>query len=78
MDKTTIQLSKATKSDLDSLKDGDKESYEMILQRLIQHYSETAEDEDDVDGVDEAQAREIARELANEQIAERVIPEAQR
>jgi len=76
MDKTTIQLTKDTKSDLDGLRDGDKESYEQMLQRLIQHYRET--EQDGTDCVDPAQASEIAREVANEQIAERVIPEAQR
>jgi predicted CopG family antitoxin len=67
-DTTTIEITKAQKAQLDELKTGSKESYKDVLQRLIDGY--------DTDGDDMTEA--TVRSIANEQITERVVPEAQR
>lgn len=71
-DKTTIQLKHSTKTDLEELKRADGESYDSVVKMLIARYNNSQDS--NCDGIDETEAREIA----NEQISERVIPEAQR
>lgn len=72
VDKTTIQLKDSTKTELEELKRADGESYDSVVKMLIAHYNNSQDG--NCDGIDEAQAREIA----DERISERVIPEAQR
>lgn len=66
---TTIQLSDDTKADLEDLKQVEGEPFESVVQRLIASYSESQSGE---------LSEEEVREIVNEQINERVIPEAQR
>ena len=65
---TTIQLSPETKERLESLQDGGKETFEETVLRLIEYYSK----ESDTD-MTEQKVREIARE----EITERVVSGAQ-
>lgn len=69
-DTTTIEITERQKSELDSLKNADREAYKAVVDKLIAHYKKTIDDAE----LDETKVRE----LANEQIAERVVPEAQR
>lgn len=61
---TTIRLAEDTRDKLAALK-RDNESYDTAVKRLLGEY----------DGV---VSQSEAREIANEQITERVVPEAQR
>jgi len=67
--KTTIQVLDVTKEELEGLKDGDKETFDSVVWRLIEHYKENT--------TDGTMSETRVREIANEQIADRVIPEAQ-
>lgn len=69
MDNTTIQIRTEQKRALDDLKEVSDESYKSVLQRLIDEYNNTSQN-------DLTEAR--VREIVNEQIAERVVAEAQR
>jgi len=66
---TTIQITKAQANELQARKTHDDESYKSVLQRLIEEYNSTTQHE---------MTENRVREIANEQIAERVVPEAQR
>jgi myosin-crossreactive antigen len=65
--RTTIQLTETTKDDLEALKRADGESYESVVRMLIAHYNNSQSDT-----VDESRMREIARE----EITDRVVREA--
>lgn len=66
MPRTTIQLDESTKAQLEQLKRVDGESYDSIVQLLIANY----------DGEGQLSESRV-REIANEQITERVVMEAQ-
>lgn len=65
---TTIQLSPETKQKLESLQDGGKETFEETVLRLIDHYRKEG-------GTDMTEQQ--VREIVQEEITERVVPEAQ-
>jgi len=44
MAKTTIQLVDVTKEELEALKEGDNESYDEVVWRLIEYYNQNAGD----------------------------------
>lgn len=62
-DKTTIQLSKGTKDEIDSLVDG--KNYDVKLQKLIDGYESEAKslDESDVKAIVDKRIEELKREL---------------
>lgn len=64
-DTTTIEIRKEQKRELDGLKRANSESYKEVLQRLIDGY-------DGAGGMDESRVRELARE----EISDRVVGEA--
>lgn len=62
--KTTIQLIDATKEELEALKEGDKETFDSVVWRLIEYYNQNSEDTD----ISESRVRKIAREEINERV----------
>ena len=63
---TTVEVSREIKDDLDSLKIVDSESYKGVVGRLLENHDEKAE-------VDEARARDIAREEINRMVTHREL-----
>jgi len=66
MDRTTIEISKKRKEQLQEARLEHESNYDETIDRLLNGHSSTFVTEDQ------------AREIADEQIAERVLPEAQR
>jgi hypothetical protein len=66
MARTTISIDESTKAQLDDIKRVDGESYDSVVKLLIAQY-----------GGDGDLSEERVREIADEQISERVVVEAQ-
>jgi len=69
-DRTTIQLTDTTKTDLEQLKRADGESYESVLRMLIAHYNNS---QDNQESLDETRVREIARAEINDLVAYKAL-----
>jgi len=69
MDRTTIQLNKSTKDDLEEIKRVNGESFDSVVKLLIANYNKPQDSSELTEN--------RVRELANEQITERVVREAQ-
>ena len=68
MERTTIEITKTQKQTLDTFKNGDKETYREVLQRIMDSYSENGNTE-----LDETRVREISRETVNDIVTPRAL-----
>jgi hypothetical protein len=68
VERTTIEITKTQKQTLDTFKNGDKETYREVLQRIMDSYSENGNTE-----LDETRVREISRETVNDIVTPRAL-----